>query len=741
MRRGLLWALILVGCGEEPRAVVLRFPNAEARAVIRRLQVQIVENETVPRTCAEGFLGTAALGREAAEGERRVLDERCAEVDVEPCAPDWADGIGLSGLAARDALVYVRGFASVAEEAPVILEGCSTRFGPEAGPSTEIELQFVLPSSTRLERITPPRLVVDVDAPTELRFALRADNPALQQGARRTYGLPAVDVAVEVASGDGTLQPGDGAALRLRTDAQGEVELSFRAASAGPSRVQARLSANVSAAVSLTALPPLSLSRLRRVSLSGEPVGLALRPDPPAGPTRPSVLVLGCAGEGRCHLPERLPENEVLGRSELFVVDDLMDPGAEPRRVAEDLGRLPVDVVGVEGGAAVASARSRDCLPVSCPTEGACRCEDPSGEACACERSELTLLREEMGSWRIEARHLSTASTAAALAVVPGPTTRLAVAYRGRIGSSPSCASACDCPFGERCRADSGLCEDRDQEVEILEVDGGGSGLFDGARCGCLAEEASCGPPVPSEAACMGIRLAPPIEDECGRVGPAWVPSGPLFTPSFPLDLGFGPVRFDDTDMVVGGLGRVELVTGRDWAWDHRESRFVNDRLDAIALGQLDPRLDLVAGEAGQLDLAFWSGTPCGDAACPRFGGSDGGAGCFGVLTTAGPEDAFSVPVDDPVHCRRRDLEVPARGGCLADVDGDGALDAVTAGGSSLLVFRGDAAGGLADPGTQVTLEGEAVAVACRDLDGDQASEVLVLLQAEPALEVWSAAP
>lgn len=737
MRRAIPLLLAAAACGEEPRAVVLGFPNADARALTRRLRVEVVENEAVPRTCAEGFLGTAALGEEPAPGRRRLLDERCAEDDTTRCAPDWADGIGLSGLAAQDALVYVRGYASVDEQAPVILEGCSTQFGPGRETATEIELAPVFPATTRLEALSSPRAVLDAGAETTLRFGLRAENPATRTGARRTYGIPAADVVVEVVEGDGSLGSRDQQELSVRTGAEGVVALRFAAKSPGPSRVQARLSGAVEAEIVFTALPPLTLGRRRRVSLNLDPVALALRSE------GASALVLSCAGEGLCALPERLPENELLGTAELVVIEDLLASSSLPRTVARELGRLPVDVVALEEGAAVLSARSRGCLPVLCPGDGVCRCEDDQGEVCACERSELALLGEDAGAWSVEARHVSSASTAAALAVLPDPPLRLAVAYRGRIGSTPSCASACDCPFGERCLVESGLCEDRDQEVEILEAGRGGEPLFDGARCSCLARPDSavvaCAEPVPTEAACRDVVAAAPVEDECARLGPSWVPAGPRFTPSFPFDLAFGSVRLQRPDMVVGGLGRVDLVGGKDWLWDHRESRLVNDRLDRVALGQLDPRLDGGADAAGRLDVAFWSTAPCGEVACPKFGSEASEAGCFGVLTTAGVNHAFSVPIDDPAHCRRRGLDVPARAGCLADVDGDGAQDAVTVGASALFVFRGDGAGGLADPGTRVELEGDAVDVACRDLNGDQASEIVVLLAEEPAVAVWGA--
>ncbi|MEM1025887.1 MAG: VCBS repeat-containing protein [Myxococcota bacterium] len=731
MKSRVLGLLVLLGCGEDARSIVLNFPNAELRAATRRIRIEVVDNDVVPRTCAEGFLGTAALGELPASGERRVLDERCAEDDATPCAVDWANGIGLSGLPARDALVYVRGYGSVAEEAPVILEGCASGFGPSASASTNVDLAPVIPDSTRLELRTPAREVLSVGATTPIRVALRADDPAESEGARRSYGLPAMDLEVTVEGDVGGL--GEMAAERasLRTGVDGEAATLFRATSTGVARVRVSLTAGVEAEIELTVLAPLSLEARGLIAVPERPVALALRPE-----TR-SALVLLCEGEGRCELPDALAENELLGHGELVEVSGLLEEEGTVTTLARGLGRLPVGVVGFEGGAAVLSARSSDCQPVSCPTEGACQCALGDGTPCSCEQSELAVLERGPDDWQVALRHATTASTAATLTLFSESPLRFAVGFRGRIGSAPSCQSPCDCPFGERCLAETGRCEDRDQVVELLS-DVGSDRLFDGARCGCALEGVSCRAPVPSPAQCAGVSVSAPFEDECGRLGPWWVPAGPLLTPTRPLDLAVGATRFESEDLVVGGVGRLELIGGQGWQWSHRESRFVNDRVDRLALGQVDPRLD-GESEAGRLDVVFWSEARCGTSACPLVREGEDDRGCFGVLNTAGVSDAFSVPVDDPRHCRRRGLDVQAQDGCLVDVDGDGALDAVTVGAKVLLVFRGDGAGGFATPGDRFELEGEAVALACRDLDGDRRSELLVLERDPSGLETVSA--
>jgi hypothetical protein len=720
IRYRLTWVLLaLLGCGGDEVRVLFEFPNPDARAALRRLQVRVYPGADALRTCQDGFLGTAARGEAPVELPNEFVDQRCADDDNTPCAPDWFESVTLEGVRAGRGILYVRGFAGVGPNEPVVFEGCSDDFDTGDGDQV-VGLAFVLPDSARSELLAPPSRVGLVGEVLALPVRVVAQDPA-SAGARNEYALPGYEVRVMAGDAPVALD-----ATSARTNVEGVVDLAVELQGPGQGTLRIQASGLEPTEVRLTAVEPLAALRSEMLArFDATPVDLAVGDADGDGPD--DVAVALCGSEGRCRIDELTSVDTVAGVSGLAIVEDRTRVQAV---VADGWGRLPVDVewIDLPGEPArlgVLSARTADCRPSACPDGELCRCVDGAGRPCGCESSSLVLLAPEAGSFAPVARYVTSASTAVAFRPLggDGDPNRFAIVTRGRVDDRQSCVDNCDCARGDRCDVSVGRCEDLDQPIEmVIRAPDRPDTLYDPVRCACADASqptfAQCESPPPVRCGIdvqSRISLAGP-DDLCGRPLLPVVPAGAPLTTTTPQSMAI--LDQGTPSFVVGGVSQVGFISGSGWRYSHQVSRRLHERFDGIALAQLDPNLEPEVVGGGE-DLVFW-----GRGACERFVdgcpvvAADGARGCVGVLATAGVGSLLDVDERSFATCRRFDLDFVPVGGCVSDVDGDGALDlALTAeDDGGVRVLRGDGFGGWSATPEVVTTAAEGGGpMACQD--------------------------
>ena len=222
--------------------------------------------------------------------------------------------------------------------------------------------------------------------------------------------------------------------------------------------------------------------------------------------------------------------------------------------------------------------------------------------------------------------------------------------------------------------------------------------------------------------------------DRCTCPVPFRVLIGSKSATSEPFDIAAG--RFHVTtgdDLVVASGGGLEPFDRTDdaFAWQNRE--LINAPIHLVKAGQFDPKAD---AETGVLldDVLFLAREKClvgisYDERCPRVRVSETAKGCLGVLDSAGAPRLLEDV--QPSRCRRFDLDAVPIEACVADIDGDGNLDAAVTveEAASFQLYLGDGWGGLSFPPTEVELPPGMMPgpVACEDIDGDGAAEVVVV--------------
>lgn len=765
-------------CADSEGTIQLRFANEVAQRSLRRLTIEVFD-PLAGRDC-NGLLGTAA-DREDPERSPTLRGEfNCASDDQTPCSPEWIRSVELEGLRRGVSTIYLRGYASVAEDAPVIFEGCTDRFDTDdASSDVPVPMSFVLPDTARIVHVSGPGQVATEPGPAPRPWVVRVlvTDPRGGGGARGDHVLPGFPVRFERSSSLGQLRdPSSGAvgeALEVVAGSDGTASILLQLPG-GTGTVEARVDADWARVGNGPSRDPVQRPEplVGRFSVV-EPVRFEGRASADGIQGRAAALdvgdfdhdgsldaaVLSCTGSGRCEFSEDLSVEAELGRSTLTLVRGVsFEPQVDPAQVADD--DLPVDAVTVnyegEDHLVVAHLRQGDCRPVACPRERLCRCEDGMGRPCSCEASVIEMLEHDGARWvRRAPSVVTTSSNAVDLEVAfDGLRPRVAAAMRGRVDDRVPCQPGvrCKCPRDEDC-AEDGACAMASQRIELFEIvpDLDSTALVDQIRCTCADPQGVgfCEPPPPRLCGAPTGRIE---EDDCARPIMARIPAGPIQSPVEPRGLAVGPLRGPmSRDFVVATPNLVNFVEGDAWRYDLALGISLNQGHDDVLVASLDPRLD---GTEDRPDLLWWSRSPCAGFDCPIEGEVEDSAGCLGVLLTAGSvtEDGLEqprllrrVPRSDPTHCRRIPLQEVPESVCVADFNGDGFEDVglVRAGDGRFEVRVGDGFGALDAVPERFEMPGltEGGPLFCGDVDGDGRADAVAVGRRNGVFAVLRSSP
>lgn len=794
-RRRWAWAVALAGaaCSGNDASVQLQFPTPTAREAVRRLVLEVYDG-LGGRTCQAGLLGTAAQGEETQGNDSVSGAFSCATDDDTPCTSAWMEDVKLEGVGPGRSLVYVRGFTSVSETAPVVFEGCTDAFDTNGtSENVPLPMDFVLPDTARLELVSGLGQVVfgPGELPEALGVRAVATDPRRVEGARNDYVLPGFPVRFQVED-DG---PGRLDQARVEADVQGVARTRLELTAVGAVEVTASGDEVELGALRFvaSAVSPAEFSiAARRPGVVGEAKSVALGDYD--GDGRTDAAVLSCRGDGACGYEDDLDVTRSLGRSAVHLVTDLL---GEPQiRVAQDLdGRLPVVAKTMRPMGrdllAVAHGRQLDCAVSQCPDGRNCGCLDAVGVPCSCEASVASVMQWDGSAWiDAAAPAVTTSSNAVDMEVfvsasaTPSPW-RMAMLMRGRIDSRRSCNPVefcncveelpdgslrdCSCPRDEFC-GEAGVCLPSSQRIEQfrVEVEGADLDLFDPVQCLCDQPGSAelCELPAPGQCT-PRPELPTNGVDDCGRAVLGRIPASPVRSPVVIRGLAVGPLSDpNQLDMVVASQGRTSFVEGSEWKYDAPEALFLNDDQTDLAIASMDPLTDAEVDDPDcdrdeRLDLVWWSRTACRSFECPVAGVSADGVdeeaypGCLGLLLTAGrvldqsgscvTPPLRNAPLNTPQYCRRIPLRARPDGVCINDFNRDGHTDVLVASAddASLSLFAGDGRGGLTVPPQTLELPGETEGgpIACDDFDGDGRPDVVAVGRDSRVLYIFRTGP
>jgi hypothetical protein len=504
-----LSGLLLAACGSGEQSIALIFPNDAARLATQRIVLEAHSPDTGTastndRDCMS-FLGAAKEGRPIQGAQVRGDYQYPFSIDQE-----------LTQVPSGRMIIYVTAYSSREDEAPPILEGCTSDFDSEGGGDdhveVEVRLAVVLPTSARLVKAQGDRQVgrEGEDLPVPLKVRVEAESPMNAT----SYVIPGV--AVELTSNtDGFSFEGGGMQLGTFTDAKGEAS------------VRVKLP-NMSGTGMIVAVAPelddpekddterytqqFAVSVTERVTfpsssvIDGTGIPIAVAFGQLTGSAERELVILSCEGSARACTPgSAAMKDPNFGNTRLAVYTSLSS-NVTPYPVRQPpggLGILPAslavtDLVGpgfITDEIAIVNSRRTDCQSRTCTPGQPCACFNPPDGACPCEGSELLILRDVNGSMELDERQTLTASNA--IAVAPyvlngGAYKNLAISAQGRSRNTQPCSlqthcrmnqgescennpAACGCPAEELCECggcstttEPGVCVARDKIVDLF---------------------------------------------------------------------------------------------------------------------------------------------------------------------------------------------------------------------------------------------------------------------------------
>jgi hypothetical protein len=305
----------------------------------------------------------------------------------------------------------------------------------------------------------------------------------------------------------------------------------------------------------------------------------------------------------------------------------------------------------------------------------------------------------------------------------------------------------CECPAGQTCLSDTetGLCIAQDKQVDML-VDLHAAGMGYGNIDGCQRPVLSCdkdGNMVHfMSCACLdNSSNACTVTDNCGCPVPSAVLIGAFGATQLPYGVASGTLRmnagaYDFVVPTAGGLDFVQFRTvgGYQWKGEHN----VNSPVDTATIAVLDASPGAVDRTA---DIIFAAKTSCtmganAQAVCaitrPLPAGQDSAPGCVGIFQRKMGTDSVDELADN--GCRRFFVPLRPDGFCVADFNNDQKRDIAIASADDkyVAIMLGDGLGGFLDPPDMVMLPPGTSGgpLACKDVDGDGISDIVVVSQA-----------
>lgn len=486
---GLFALCSLAACGSGEQSIALIFPNDAARTATQRIVIEAHSPDTGTastndRDCMS-FLGAAKEGRPIQGAAVRGDYQYPFSLDQE-----------LTQVPSGRQIIYVTAFSSREDEAPAILEGCTSDFDSDGGGDdhveVEVRLQVVLPASARLVKAQGDRQVgrEGEELPVPLKVRVEAESPMNAT----SYVIPGV--AVELTSNtDGFTFEGGSMQLETYTDAKGEASVRVKLPNmSGTGEILARAPElddpdkpgdedRFTQAFSVSVTERVELPSSAVIDGSGIPIAVAF--GQVTGGVDKELIVLSCDGSARACTPGSFAMKDPnFGTTRLSVYTSLSS-NVTPypvRTPNAGFGILPsglavTDLVGPDlarDEIAIVNSRRADCQARTCTPGQPCACYDPPNGECPCEGSELLIMRDLNGGIEIDTRQTLTASNAIAVAPytrLGGSFKNLAIAAQGRSRNTRPCS------LQTHCRANDGpTCEDNPE------------------TCGCPAEElCECG--------------------------------------------------------------------------------------------------------------------------------------------------------------------------------------------------------------------------------------------------------
>lgn len=488
---GLGALMVAAGCGSGEQSIALIFPNDAARSATMRVVIEAHSPDTGTastndRDCMS-FLGAAREGR--------PIQGAAVRGDYPfPFAADQE----LTQVPPGRQIIYVTGYASREDEAPPILEGCTSDYDSKGGSDehveVEVRLEVVVPLSARLVKAQGDRQVgrEGENLPVPLKVRVEAESPMNS----RSYVIPGVSVQYASSTEGFTLEGGSGGSeVEAYTDARGEASVVVKLPPmSGTGEIVAVAPAlddpekedtdRYTQKFSVSVTEPVLLTPSATINGGDIPISVALGQI--TGSTDLELVILSCNGsEKACTPGSRAMMDPGYGQSRLTVFTNLAgDPASYPvTPPAGGFGILPADVavtdlIGPDVNTdeiAYVNSRRADCQNRTCTPGQPCQCYGVGDNgACPCEGSELLVLRDTGSAITLQTRQTLTASNAIALApyVLAGARYKnLAISAQGRAKNTRPCS------LQTQCRANSGArCDEHPEE------------------CGCPAEElCECG--------------------------------------------------------------------------------------------------------------------------------------------------------------------------------------------------------------------------------------------------------
>ncbi len=543
--------------------------------------------------------------------------------------------------------------------------------------------------------------------------------------------------------------------------------------------------------------PPIRMVSSKTLQVPGVFRPLSLSVGSVTGGSGLDAVVLGCEGtEENCTVGrDAVPS---FGRTTLAVVRDLNEVPEAASIVLppEGLGILPAglalgEVLPENGEAraeiAVVNSRQASCQDRVCQENADCACHTPQGPSrrCPCENAEIVVLRGSGDEVQFVSRHAMTANNAVGVAPFryldrsfEDPIrTGFAIAGQGRskaVYNQRPCSSArrclstlqpvcetslreCGCPAGEKC--ENGFCEARDTMVDLLVVDSAQLMFENRGGCQEVVDYFCQGPDVMSGACreapegstlwlCKRCKDDPrrqsTMPDGCGMCVPRSIRVGALDSVIIPKSItaGFLSEGTEDDFFVstLSGFGFVKSRGGFRWDWNEFQPT-VNAQIDIAVVANLDSREDSKA----DLVWAFEGGCTQGSAFdnCPVVSSVPEGEakGCVGVYRSNNASSLVAANFPSGGGCQRYELAFRPQSLCTGLLNADDYEDVAVGSQDmgAIAVMSGDGRGGLLDPPEFVDLPGDGVAgpVACPDIDGDGADDLVTFDGSDGVLHVF----